>query len=85
MASNKKYDLCVKIGSYEKDGKTKNSYLNIGAIFEGDNGQFMLLNKHFNPAGIPDEKGGRSIIVSMFAPKGTEETKPVVEDISWQE
>lgn len=80
----KTHDLAVKIGSYEKDGKTKNRYLNIGAIFAGEKGQYMLLNKTFNPAGIVDERNGNSIIVSMFEVKPNEE-KPITnpEDITW--
>lgn len=67
--AKKKYDLCVKVGSYEVEGKSKNRYLNIGAILEGENGTYMLLNKTFNPAGVVDERSGASIIVSMFEPK----------------
>lgn len=66
----KKYDLAVKTGSYtDSAGETKNRYLNIGAVMEGQNGFYMLLNKTFNPAGVPDEGGRDNIIVSMFEPK----------------
>jgi hypothetical protein len=64
----KVYDLAVKVGSYQKDGETKNRYENVGAIMEGDKGQFMFLKRSFNPAGI-DADGKESIIISMFAPK----------------
>lgn len=65
----KVYDLAVKTGSYEKGGETKNRYEQIGSIMEGDSGQFMILKKSFNPAGISQGDGKDSIIVSMFAPK----------------
>ena len=64
----KKFDLAVKVGSYTgKDGQTKNRYENIGAIMEGEKGEFMFLKRTFNPAGVNSDK--ESIIVSMFAPK----------------
>lgn len=63
----KKYDLAVKIGSYESQGKTKSRYLNIGCVMENDKGLFMLLNKAFNPAGINSDR--ESIMVSMFEPR----------------
>ena len=31
----KKYDLVVKIGTYQSNGETKNKYENIGAVIEG--------------------------------------------------
>ena len=64
----KVFELAVKVGSYQKDGETKNRYENVGAIMEGDKGQFMFLKRSFNPAGI-DADGEESIIISMFAPK----------------
>lgn len=67
----KKYDLCVKTGSYEKNGETKHSYENIGVMLENGNGPFILLKSHFNPAGVIREEGRSSILVSLFAPKDT--------------
>lgn len=69
MAMTKKYDLAVKTGSYQKDGETKNRYENIGAVFQGDDGPFIVLKRSFNPAGVPFKEGSDSIIVSCFAPK----------------
>jgi hypothetical protein len=67
----KLYDLAVKTGSYTNaQGEEKNRYQNIGAVMSSDNGgKFILMHKWFNPAGVPDERGGDSIIVSMFEPK----------------
>lgn len=81
----KTHDLCVKIGSYESEGKQKNRYLNIGAMFDGEKGKYILLNKTFNPAGVIDERNGQSVIVSMFEIKKESEEKPVSnpEDINW--
>lgn len=66
----KLYDLCVKTGSYQKDGETRNRYENIGALMEGDNGKFIFLKKTFNPAGVETQDGRESIIVSMFKEGG---------------
>lgn len=71
----KKYDLAVKVGEYEKDGQKKNRYQNVGAIMEGDNGPFILLEKTFNPAGIQD--GKNSVLISMF------EVKPQNDDFGF--
>ena len=65
----KLYDLAVKVGSYtDKQGNEKHKWQNIGAVMEGkDGGQYMMIEKWFNPAGISGT--GESILVSMFPPK----------------
>ena len=66
----KVYDLAVKTGSYiSAAGETKNRYENVGSIMEHDNGQFIILNRTFNPAGVPNPDNKSSVIVSMFKPK----------------
>ena len=39
-----------------------------GILYAGkkDGGKFMLLNRTFNPAGVPNPQDKASIIVSMF-------------------
>lgn len=69
MAVKKLYDLAVKTGSYQSGGETKNRYANIGAVMEGDNGMFVVLNRHFNPAGVPFKEGSDQILVSCFEPR----------------
>ena len=74
----KMYDLAVKTGEYQKDGKTKNRYQNIGSIMENDNDQFMILDRTFNPAGVPNPDNKSSVIVSMFkADRDSGNKKPV--------
>ena len=73
-------DLAVVTGTYQKDGETKKRYRTIGAVMENENGQFIFLDRSFNPAGIPFKEGADSIMVSMFDPKGNEQppaSKPV--------
>ncbi len=67
----KLYDLAVKTGTYTNSaGEEKGRYLNIGSIMEKDDGgKFILLNRTFNPAGVPNPDNRESLIVSMFAPK----------------
>lgn len=68
MAS-KKYDLCVKTSEYEKDAQTKSRYKNIGGVYAGTDGPFILLKRHFSPAGVQFKEGSDSIMVYCFAPK----------------
>lgn len=66
----KKYDLVVTVGEYQdREGNTKKEYLNIGAIMENDKGPYLLLNRTFNPAGVPNPQNRGNLIVSMFEPK----------------
>lgn len=70
----KTHDLAVKTGEYvAKDGQTKGRYQNVGSVLEGDDGRrVILLAKWFNPAGVPDPKGGDTILLSMFEPRAQE-------------
>lgn len=80
----KVYDLAVKTGSYTVNGEEKNRYLNIGSIMEGNSGPFMMLNRSFNPAGVPFKEGSDAVLVSMFEPKekgaGRSESAPPRQD-----
>jgi len=67
--ATKKYDLVVKVGSYMKNGEEKNRYQNVGVVLEGQHGPYILLNRYFNPAGVPCDTDKDSIIVSLFSPK----------------
>lgn len=78
----KLYDLSVKTGEYQKEGETKGKYLNVGCIMEKDDGgKFILLNRTFNPAGVPNPENRESLIISMFKKK-TEDEKPLPENTS---
>ena len=74
----KLYDLAVKTGSYTNAaGEQKHRWQNVGAVIQGnDGGQYMMLAKWFNPAGVPDERGGESILISMFEPKQDQTQQP---------
>lgn len=71
MPTTHLYDLAVKTGEYQApDGNNKGRYENVGKILRNDNGQFMLLKRTFNPAGVNAD--GDMIMVSMFEPKPRE-------------
>ena len=63
------HDLTVKIGEYTTyDGQKKARWLNIGKVIQTDDGdEFMTINRHFNPAGVPNIDGRDTIAVSKFA------------------
>jgi hypothetical protein len=63
----KLFNLSAKVGN-RKDGSA--IYLDVGVILEDENGPFMLLNKTFNPAGVPDADPQKSSVkIRMFEPK----------------
>ena len=73
----KLYDLAVKTGTYEKDGETKNRYENVGSVMEKDDGgRFILLNRTFNPAGVPNPENRSNVILSMFKNEPKKESAP---------
>lgn len=71
--ARKLFDLAVKTGEYTtQSGETKARWQNVGSVFEGnEGGQFILLSRWFNPAGVPDlsGKGGDSVLLSCFEPR----------------
>lgn len=71
MATRKLYDLAVKTGSYtDRDGKDKGRWKNIGSVLQmEDGGKVILIDRSFNPAGVPFREGSDQIMVSMFDPK----------------
>lgn len=64
----KLWDAAVCTGEYiNSAGETKKRWENVGAVFEGEYGQYMTLKKTFNPAGLPGDRD--SILISFFAPR----------------
>lgn len=63
----KLYDAVVKTGEYtDSQGNTKGRYENVGSVMQGDNGQFLILKRTFNAAGVPNPDNKDSVIVSFF-------------------
>lgn len=68
-------ELAVKVGTYEKNGEKKNRYLNVGIVMENtDGGKFILLERTFSPAGVPNPEGKDTVLISMFDVKKDGET-----------
>ena len=65
----KKYDVVAVVGEYTNNhGEVKKRYQNVGAILEGNNGPYMLLDRWFNPAGLPNPDNRSNAILSLFEP-----------------
>ena len=62
----KTHDLCVKTGTYEKDGKGKSQYLNVGFAAEGEYGEILFISKMFNPAGVPGQEKYSNVPIVKF-------------------
>ena len=75
----KVYDLAVKTGEYTNGaGETKARWLTVGQVMEDDRGgQFVLLRRSFNPAGVDVPQGRDSVVLSMFTPKDGREAEGV--------
>ncbi|MCF0055551.1 hypothetical protein [Dyadobacter sp. CY356] len=65
----KVYDLVIKTGTYTKNGEEKARYKNIGIVNQTDKGMYILLDRMFNPAGVPNPENKDMLMVSMFEPK----------------
>ena len=63
--ATKKYDIAIKAGEYEKNGETKGRWVNVGAVMQGDNGFFALLDPGVNLAAYK-EQGKDKVIASLF-------------------
>lgn len=61
-------DLAVKTGEYrDRDGNTKGRYENVGVMMRGDDGgEFLLIKRTFNPAGVPNPDNRDTVSVSCF-------------------
>lgn len=77
MASTKLYDIVVKTSEYpDGQGGMKGRFENIGSMMQGDNGQFLILKRTFNIAGVPNPDGKDSIIASLFEPNNNNQQAP---------
>ena len=72
--SKKLYDLVVKVGEYtNSQGEVKSRYKNVGSAMQGDNGTFLIIDRAFNFAGVPNPENRDSVIVSCFEPKDNQQ------------
>ena len=73
MAAQKTHDLKVKVSEYtDKTGAKKGRWVTVGCVMAGEDGQeYWLLDRTFNPAGVPDlsGRGSESVLLCKFAPR----------------
>lgn len=76
--ATKVYDLAVKTGEYTTGGGEKKArWQNVGAVMEkNDGGRFIMLDRTFNPAGVPNPDNGDRVLLSMFEPKPRDGAQP---------
>lgn len=69
MGFRKVKDIAVVTGTYtDASGTPKNRYANVGCVMKNDDDghSFLLLNRHFNPAGVPFKDGKDQVVLSLF-------------------
>lgn len=72
MAAQKIMDIVAKTGEYQDNaGMTKGRYQNVGSLMQGDDGrQFIIMERWFSPAGLPNPQSRSSVILSLYEPNG---------------
>jgi len=76
--THKTHDLAVKTGTYtDRQGNEKGRWLNVGSVLETNDGnKVLLLNRTFNPAGVPNPEDRDTIMISMFEPRDDKQQAP---------
>lgn len=76
--AKKLYDLAVKTGEYtNSQGETKGRWQNVGAVMQSDDGgKFIMLERWFSPAGVPNPDNRSNVLLSMFEPKSKDGASP---------
>lgn len=71
-------DIAVKTGEYtDSSGQTKGRWQNVGSLMKGDDGSpFIVLNRWFNPAGVPNPDDRDSVLLSCFPLRDSAESAP---------
>lgn len=66
--TKKTHDLVVKLGEYQdRNGETKGRWKNIGSVLKmDDGGTCLVLDRTFNPAGVPNPEARDTVLVSVF-------------------
>ncbi len=73
-------EMAVVVATYEdrNTGQQKNRYRNIGVLMESEtNGecyQYLLIDRTFNPAGVPAKAGSDKVLISLFDPRERNDT-----------
>ena len=65
--ATKKYDVAIPLGNYtDREGNEKVRWQNVGAVLEGDKGPYLLLDRWFNPGGLPNPDNRTSVILTLL-------------------
>lgn len=68
--AKKMYDVAIPLGTYEdREGNEKTRWQNVGAILEGEKGPYLLLDRWFNPGGMPNPENRTSVILTLMEAK----------------
>lgn len=65
----KKYDIVAKVGTYTSNGETKGRFVTVGVVMEHDGKPYILLNRTFNPAGVPNPDNKDNVLLSLYEPR----------------
>lgn len=58
--------VMVKTGEYQSQGTTKGRYAKVGMLMQGENGFFLIMDRTFNPAGVPNPDNSDTFFASVF-------------------
>ena len=72
--ATKIYDVVAKTREYlDRNGEKKGNWVNVGSVWKNDEGDpWLVLNRHFNPAGLPFDPERDTVSLSLFKPKPQE-------------
>jgi len=80
MPYKKTHDMVVYTGRTYQDrqsGEEKSETINVGAGLKSEDGKFvLLLDRTFNPAGVPNPEGKTSVAINLFPIKPRQEQAP---------
>ena len=68
------YDVAIPLGQYtDRQGQERTRWQNVGAVLENERGPYLLLDRWFNPAGLPNPENRTSVILSLFDPRSRDD------------
>lgn len=67
MATTHLKDIVAAVDTYtDRNGNEKKRWKNVGKLLRNDKGDFLVLDRTFNPAGMP---GDGDVFLSLFDPQ----------------
>lgn len=65
-------DIVAKVGEYQdrNTGENKARWMNVGSLMKNDDDSiFIILDRTFNPAGLPNPENRGNCLLSCFVPQ----------------